>query len=62
MVVDRKRNKSNVNACMIKGQEVERVAVYRYLGTLVDEKLSFNENSDITNKKCRQRMHMFYTH
>ena len=46
---------------MIKGQEVERVAVYRYLGTLVDEKLSFNENSDIINKKCRQRMHVLYT-
>ena len=60
MVVDMKRNKSNVSVCMIKGQEVERVTVYRYLGTIIDE-LSFNENSDAIHKKCRQRMHVLYT-
>ena len=61
MVVDMKRNKSNVSVCMIKGQEVERVTVYRYLGTIIDDKLSFNENSDAIHKKCRQRMHVLYT-
>ena len=61
MVVDMKRNKSDVSACMIKGQEVERVTVYKYLGTLIDEKLTFDENSNVIYKKCRQRMHVLYT-
>ena len=61
MVVDMKRNKSDVSACMIKGQEVERVTVYKYLGTLIDDKLTFDENSYVIYKKCRQRMHVLYT-
>ena len=61
MVVDMKRNKSDVSACMIKGQEVERVTVYKYLGTLIDDKLTFDENSNVIYKKCRQRMHVLYT-
>ena len=61
MVIDVKRNKSEVRACMIKGQEVERVNAYRYLGSWIDDKLVFDVNSDAIHKKCRQRMHVLYT-
>ena len=63
MVVDLKseKKKSTVNACMIKGQEVERVNVYKYLGTTIDSKLSFKQNTDEVFRKCRQRLHILYT-
>lgn len=39
MVIDLKRKRIELDACMIKGEEVERVNVYKYLGTVIDDKL-----------------------
>ena len=33
---------------------------YRYLGTVIDNKLSFAKNAEVVLKKCRQRMYMLY--
>ena len=60
MVVDFKTNRTDVGALQIKGQTVERVTEYRYLGTVVDEKFKFKKNTEIIHKKCRQRMVMLY--
>ena len=61
MVIDLKRSTSDVEECMIKGEEVERVEVYKYLGTMIDNNLTFKANSDVIFKKCKQRMHVLYT-
>ena len=46
MVVDYRRSKkTTVPPCVIKDQTVERVSEYKYLGTIVDDKLNFE-------KKC----------
>ena len=40
----------------IKGQEVEQVEVFRYLGTQVDRTLSFSVHTEHTYKKAQQRL------
>ena len=62
MLFDLKRNKNfNIPKCFIKGEEVERVDCYKYLGTIIDDKLLFDMNCDMIFKKCRQRMHVLYS-
>ena len=60
MVVDFKRNSTDVGALQINGQTVERVQEYRYLGTIIDHKFNFEKNTETIYKKCRQRMVMLY--
>ena len=38
------------------GVKVERVTEYKYLGTVLDKKLSFNENADFIHKRCQPRI------
>ena len=45
----------------IKGKQVERVNEYKYLGTVIDNKLTFDANADVIHKKCRQRLYILYT-
>ncbi len=40
----------------IKGVKVEQVSNLKYLGTIIDDKLSFQENVDHIHKKARQRL------
>ena len=61
MVIDFKREQTDNPPLYIKGQQVERVSEYKYLGTVIDNKLSFDSNSDMIHKKCRQRLHILYT-
>ena len=61
MVLDLKNSNVDVPPCLIKGQTVERVNAYRYLGVIIDDKLVFSMNCDDVFKKCRQRMHILYT-
>ena len=52
MLFDLKRNKNlNIPKCFIKGEEVERVDCYKYLGTIIDNKLLFDMNCDMIFKK-----------
>lgn len=41
----------------IKGQTVECVDNYKYLGTIIDSKLSFEANCESGCKKANQRLH-----
>ena len=60
MVVDFRRNPSPIPPLTIAGETVERVEEYRYLGTIVDNKLNFHVNTERIYSRCRQRMHMLY--
>ena len=40
----------------IDGVKVERVTEYKYLGTVLDNKLNFNQNSDFIHKICQPRI------
>ena len=60
MVIDYKINKTDVSDLVIHGQTVERVEQYKYLGTIVDNKMNFKANAQSVYSKSRQRMHMLY--
>ena len=47
-----------VQPLMIKEQEVEIVSSFKYLGTVVDQNFSFNENVDLMYKKAQQRLYL----
>ena len=51
MVVGFKRDRTDVALLAIGGQTVERVQEYRYLGTVIDDKFTFNKNTAIIHKK-----------
>ena len=58
MLIDfRKKSSAPVLPSIIKGQQVEVVKQYKYLGTIIDDKLQFEENTDIIRGKALQRMH-----
>ncbi len=40
----------------IKGVKVEQVSNFEYLGTIIDDKLSFQQIVDHIHKKARQRL------
>ena len=40
----------------IDGVKVERVTEYKYLRTVLDNKLNFNKNTDFTHKRCQPRI------
>ena len=42
--------------CVLVGQKVERVNEYKYLGTVIDDKLNWNENSKVLYGKANQRL------
>ncbi len=44
-----------------KRKTVERVPTYKYLGIVIDNKLPFNENTDVVCKKAQQWMHFLRT-
>jgi hypothetical protein len=39
---------------VIKGNVVEKVDTYKYLGVIIDNKLNFNENTNMLCKKLRR--------
>ena len=49
--------KSRCVATSMKGQLVEQVKSYKYLGTIIDSKLNFQENCEAVCKKGQQRLH-----
>ena len=50
------RKKGDVGELIIEGVTVERVIEYNYLGTVLDNKLTFECNTNNIVKKCHQRM------
>ena len=42
----------------VNNEPVEVVSNFKYLGTLIDNKLSFSDNSDLIYKKSQQRLYL----
>ena len=57
MHVDLRRHVSGKDVTSIKGQTVECVESYKYLGTIMDSKLTFVANCESVYKKANQRLH-----
>ena len=57
LLIDFRRNPEPVPELTIKGIAVERVNEYKYLGTVLDDKLNFNANTNHIFKKCQTRIY-----
>ena len=54
MLIDFRKNPSAIPDLLIDGVRVERVTEYKYLGTVLDNKLNFSTN--FIHKKCQPRV------
>ena len=57
MIIDFRKVKRVHDEIVIKGEVVERVSSYKYLGVVIDEKLSWRENTDHIVKKVHSRLY-----
>ena len=57
LVIDFRKAGKVHDPIIIKGEEVERVTTYKYLGVVFDENLDWVENSNKVQKKVNQRIH-----
>lgn len=57
LIVDFRKKNEDVPSTIIHGQEVDIVSKYKYLGTIFDDKLRWDENTDLVIKKCHQRLY-----
>ena len=57
IVIDFRRNKSSIVPLVIKGEEARIIRQYKYLGTVIDDKLEWTANMEACYKKANQRMH-----
>ena len=56
MVVDFRKSGGTIPDLCIGGEVVERVENYKYLGTVIDNKMKFDDNTDYVYKKCQSRL------
>ena len=56
MCIDFRRHHPTLEKTIIDGKEVEFVESYKYLGIIIDNKLNFDLNTDMLNKKSQQRL------
>ena len=56
LVCDNRRERQTPKEIVIDDEEVEIVSLFKYLGTGIDSKLCFQENTDIIYKKAQQRL------
>ena len=57
MVIDFRKNPTVVPSLFIDDVRVERVSEYKYLGTILDDKLTFKAHTDYINSKCQSRIY-----
>ena len=57
LIIDFRKNKPPHTPIQIKGEEVEIVSSYKYLGSTLDNKLGWAENTAALVKKGHQRLH-----
>ena len=57
MIIDFRRKKAVFDDILIKGQPVERVKSYKYLGIVLDDKLTWNDNLDHIVNKTHSRLY-----
>ena len=58
LVVDFRASPTDTEPITIKGQSVEMVSTCRYLGTVIDSKLSWTPYIDACYKKAQKKMHL----
>ncbi len=56
MIIDFRKNVPMHTVTYIKGQTVESVQSYKYLGTIIDSKLRFEANCEAVCRKGHQRL------
>ena len=59
MLIDFRKAPTVIPDLFIGGMKVERVTEYKYLGTVLDNKLNFNKNTDFIHKRCQQEYFAF---
>ena len=55
MLIDFRKAPTVIPHIFIEGVKVERVTEYKYLGTVLDNKLNFNKNTDFIHERCQPR-------
>ena len=60
LIVDFRKNRPVSEVSIIHGANVEIVTSYKYLGTIVDDKLKFTENAQAIVKKGQQRLYFLH--
>ena len=58
MCIDFCRNRTVISHIVINSKPVEQVDSFKYLGVMLDEKLSFTEYAPAVQKKSQQRLHV----
>ena len=58
MVVDFRKSGNVPQPLVIDGQIVQRTETYKYLGTVIDSKLTFDVNTDTIFRKAQSRLYM----
>ena len=56
MLIDFRKAPTVIPDLFIDGVKVERVTEYKYLGTVLDNKLNFNNKADFIHKRCQPRI------
>ena len=56
MLIDFRKVPTVIPDLFIDGVKVERVTEYKYLGTVLDNKLNLNKNTDFIHKRCQPRI------
>ena len=57
-MIDFRKDNDVTVPLIISDETVERVENYKYLGTVIDNKLAFDSNTVIINKKCQSRIYL----
>ena len=57
LVIDFRTQSDNLQPVLVNSEEIEQVTQYKYLGTIIDNKLNFKANTDYIYKKGQQRLH-----
>ena len=56
LIVDFRKNKTEHQPLIIENKPVQVVDKYKYLGTVLDNKLCLDQNVDCIYKKCNSRL------
>ena len=59
MLTDFRKAPTVITDLFSDGMKVERESGYKYLGTVLDNKLNFNKNTDFVHKRCQPRLFCF---
>ena len=55
LVIDFRKRGTPIPEVTINGLPIERVSEYKYLGTVIDDKLEFDKNTNCTTSKLRHQ-------